>query len=364
MRILDKYLLREYLVPVAYCLLAFSMIFVISDLFANVTDFMDVHTPLLLIVLYYLAVLAPNLEFLIPASLLLATLYSLWQLCRNNELTAMRATGVSFGRITMPFLAVGLVATFVSAGLKETVAPAANQWAEDFKHNDFKPLKQRLRRDQRYYNSHAHRQWHIGYFDLNDPTRLYRVEVEEEREDGTPSRTLLAKKALWLDGEWWFFSLAEQLYTREGYPKGDLTRIAGSNYGKRLVFPERPEDFVTEAKGWMFLNTAQMIRYLSTRPDLSKDELARKWFDIHSRLAMPWACLIVTLFGIPVGIQHGRQSALNGVFIAVALFFGFYALMQVGLLLGKSRIIWPWLGAWLSNIVFLSAGVIMARFKT
>jgi lipopolysaccharide export system permease protein len=127
---------------------------------------------------------------------------------------------------------------------------------------------------------------------------------------------------------------------------------------------ETPQDFVNEVRGWMFLTTLQMWRYMQRHPDISGVSMAQKMYDLHARLAMPWACLIVTLFGIPAGARSGRQSALAGVFLAVAFFFGFYALSQIGLFLGKTQVIWPWTGAWLSNIVFLAAGLIMmARMR-
>ncbi|MBN1558310.1 MAG: LptF/LptG family permease [Lentisphaerae bacterium] len=362
MKLIDRYLLREYLLPIVYCLLAFCMVFVIYDLFDHVADFLEADTPAWLIVRYYLCLLAPNLEYLIPAALLLATLYTLWQLSRNNELTAMRSSGVSLYRLMSPFLSVGLAFTVLTGALKESVAPRAAQWAADFNANDFQAVKTRFQDDQHFYNSVGHRQWHIGRFDLREPGTLYRITVDQERPDGIPAWSIAAKQALWLDGEWWFFDVFRQDYNVYGFPVGPGGKIAGSRLGRAYPsFREQPQDFVDEVRSWSFLSTADMIRYLRARPNLSDEEVARKRFDIHSRLAMPWACLIVTLFGIPAGAQRGRQSALTGIFTAVAVFFAFYALTQVGVLLGKGRLIWPWLGAWLSNIVFLTAGLQMIK---
>ena len=362
MKLLDRYLLREYLVPITYCLLAFCMVFIIYDLFDHLSNFIQARTPVLLVARYYLCKLTPNLEFLIPAALLLATLYTLWQLSRNNELTAMRSNGVGLNRIMAPLLLVGLVFTILTAVLKEAVAPGAARWATDFYDNDFKPVEAKLHHNQHYYNSIGRRQWHIGRFDLKRPDTLYRVTVDQERENDIPAWTIAAKQAQWLDGEWWFFDVFRQEYNEFGYPVGTGEKLPGSRLGKAFdAFTENPMDFVDEVCLWEQLSTAEMLRYLRVRPNMSDEEIARKRFDIHSRLAMPWACLIVTLFGIPAGARHGRQSALTGVFIAVGFFFAFYALMQVGVLLGKGRLIWPWLGAWLSNIVFLTAGLQMVK---
>ena len=362
MKLMDRYLLREYMIPVVYCLLTFSMIFVIYDLFDNLSNFLTAETPWTLTVLYYLCLLAPNLEFLIPAALLLATLYTLWQLTRNNELMAFRASGVSLTRMMTPFLIVGLGFSLLSAVLKETVTPRAARWASDFRHNDLTSVKTMIQSDQHYYNSIGWRQWHIGHFDLKDPSHLSRVTVDQEGEDGIPDWTIAAKRAEWLDGEWWFFEVFYQEYNDQGYPIGAGGKLQGSRLGRAYTdFDERPEDFRDEVLRWELLSTAEMLRFLRTRPNLSDEEESRKWFDIHHRLAMPWACFIVTLFGIPAGARQGRQSAITGIFIAVGFFFAFYALTQVGVLLGKGLLVWPWLGAWLSNIVFLAVGLQMVK---
>ena len=129
MRLMDRYILREYLTPVGYCLGTFTMFYVIWDLFANLGEIIEAKTPVLLIGRYYLCLVLPTLEFLAPASLLLATLYTLWHLTRNNELTAMRSSGVSLYRIMVPFLAVGMVFSIVTGVVKESIGPEAARWA-------------------------------------------------------------------------------------------------------------------------------------------------------------------------------------------------------------------------------------------
>jgi lipopolysaccharide export system permease protein len=362
MKLVDRYLLREYCIPIGYCLITFSMIFVIYDLFDNLSKFLTAQTPWSLVLVYYACLLAPSLELLVPAALLLATLYTLWQLTRHNELMAFRTSGISLMRMMTPFLLVGLAFTLLTAIVKETVAPRAARWAADFTRNDFQPLDVVGRDDQHYYNSIGRRQWHIGRFDLRNPRVLRRVTVDQEGEDGLPDWTIAAKTAEWLDGEWWFFDVLLQEYNALGYPVGTGDRQPGSRLGVPYPeFDEHPQDFRDEVRNWELLSTTEKLRFLQTRPNLSVEEEARKWFDIHHSLAMPWACFIVTLFGIPAGARQSRQSALAGIFLAVAFFFGFYALTQVGVLIGKGLLVWPWLGAWLSNIVFLALGLQMVK---
>ncbi len=114
MKLLDKYLLRQLLVPLAYCLLTFSMVFIIADLFEHLSDFIEAKTSFLQVVRYYLFILPSYMVFIAPISLLLGILYSLWQLSKNNELTAMRASGASFYRLMVPFSLLESASVFLS----------------------------------------------------------------------------------------------------------------------------------------------------------------------------------------------------------------------------------------------------------
>jgi len=360
MKLMDKYLLREYMVPVVYCMIAFPMVFVVYDLFDHLSKFIEAGTALVVTVRYYLCVLTSALEYFVPASLLLATLYTLWRLTRKNELTAMRASGVSLYRIMLPFLIVGLIFSITSAIIKETVAPMAQQWADDFSKNGYREPEHKFYPDRAFYNSTTRRLWLINKFDLKHPHHLEGVKVTQERGDNPKAVEIIAEKAEWLDGQWWFFNGRVQRYNANGSLDGEPESL--SPLGAEMqALTEEPSSFVREVKPWEFLSTLEMIRYLNSHPDLSNQAIARKKFDLHSRLAMPWACFIVMLFGIPVGAKSGRQNLLAGIFLAMAFFFGFYALTQVGLFLGKTQIIWPWLGAWLSNMVFLVVGIGMVR---
>jgi lipopolysaccharide export system permease protein len=366
MRIIDRHLLRTLFVPLLCCLLAFTMLFVLWDLFDHLAKFLEAKTPISQIATYYGLLILPTLEFLTPASLLLATLYAMWQLTRNNELTAMRASGVGFGRIMVPFLIVGFLFSLASILIKETVTPTALKWTAEFKERRYQKVENTDITDLAFYNSANRRMWMIDRMAANNPSQIIGVKLTEEREDGTRIRDLIADKAEWLDGTWWFYDLKIQVYTDQDIPDRQPVPVSpGEDTIKELPYlTETPHLFLSQATPWPYLTTIEMVRYLRNHRTLSSKVVAQKTYDIHSRLALPWACLIITLFGIPAGATTGRQNVLTGILIALGFFFGYYALMQVGLFLGKTSILEPWLGAWLSNIVFTAAAILMiARMR-
>lgn len=364
MKLIDKYLLREYIITVTYCLLGFSIIYVIGDLFSHLSDFLEANTPARLVALYYGCFLATIIEFIVPASLLFATLYTLWQFTRHNEITALRASGTGMHRIIMPFLAVGLFFTLFTGIIKEFVAPRANVLITELDADpdeDESVLSKTITLN--YMNSNDHRQWIIEEFRASRPEEFRGINIRQERPDHTTARKISAEKAEWINGVWHFHNAVVREYGKSDNPVGEPKKLG--DLIKMPSLTERPSDFANEIRPWYFLSASEMKRYLDAHPNLPPSAVARKKFDMHNRLAMPWACLIVTLFAIPAGAGTGRKSAIAGIFLAMAFFFSFYALNRIGMFLSMRQVVQPWMGAWLANMTFLAAGVIMlARMET
>ncbi len=367
MKLAERYLLREYLKHLAYCLTAFLMIFVLWDLFDHVGRFLEVRPSAAMLVRYYVCLLAPTIEYILPASLLLATLYTLWQMARHNEIVAMRASGIGLLTVVRPFLLVGFVGTLVIAAIKETVAPASAEFVRLSKDAKFADESEPEAARLDYVNPRGHLEWHADRFWPSRPGHLENVSVKWDRGGDTtrPAREIRARRAEWLDGEWWFFEALERVFNDEGYPMGGFRAIAHAEQGVRLPeLTDRPGDFVLASRQVDFLSTRDILRYLSLNPRVAPERKAEYLVTFHSRLALPWACLILTLFAVPAGTRSSRQGVIAGVIASIALFVAFYGLTVLGLFLGKTQAVEPWLGAWLSNIVFATWGLILlARMR-
>ncbi len=93
---------------------------------------MEAGTPIGQVALYYAVLLPTYLPYLLPISILLALLYALWQLGKNSELIAMRASGLSLTQIIAPYLGTGLLASFLLLGINELFNPWATHWTRQF----------------------------------------------------------------------------------------------------------------------------------------------------------------------------------------------------------------------------------------
>ena len=360
MKLIQKYLLREHVLMLLYCLGAMAMILVIYDLFDHLSAILSQKPTLIALLMYYVFLLAPSLEILSPAALLLATLYTIWQFSRRNELIAMRAGGVGVYRLMVPFLAVGLAMSLFTTMVKETVAPRASQWMAEFSSKG-KGEEGRVYFNLPHYSGDGRRQWMVGKLDLNEMQTLHDVQVTCEREDGSRMLRINSPQASWLDGQWWFSDPEFMHYdTKDNPTQGDQpVATPGCDLVQLSFLDERPSDFVNELISWDFLSTRAILRYFKRHPQLSKRDRAQKLLLLHQRVALPWASLVVTLFAIPAGMKGGRKSPVVGILATIGCFFGYWSLFQIGTFLGMRQLVWPWLGGWMANAVFLVTGVVM-----
>ena len=359
MKLIDRYLIKLLIGPVIYCLGGFMMIIILSEVFGDVSRILEARPPWYIVIRFYLSTLAPLLRYLIPAALMLATLYTLFGLARNSELVAMRATGISIYRLMMPFLLVGLTFSLLAGALDELWVPRAFEWAENMKDSHFETGTLRDERSIIYLNLAENRRWQVQRIDPRNPNVLHQVEIKQEREDGTRHYIVTAPRAEYLDEQWWFFGPQIQRFGEADNPIGRPTPLGfdADSVVHMRNYRETPAMLASAARPWEFLNGREMLQYIRTNPDMPERNLYERKYSLHSHIAMPWASMIVILFAIPAGARTARQGVMSAVFSAIALMAGFYALAQVGLVLGSTGTIPPWLGAWLSNIVFGAIGL-------
>jgi lipopolysaccharide export system permease protein len=371
MKIIDRYVLRQYLIPLGYLLLSFSLLYVVLDLFDRFPDFVEAKIPLWDVVVYYGYYLfavngfVPFIVVVLPIALLLAALYTLTMFAQHNELTAMCASGVSLRRLMGPLLAVGFCASLYAAVTQETLGPRATRWISGYEKYIIKGQNEAVDivSDYIYHTGVTRRQWLIGKFNQRDPGTMTGVKIMQERHDGTLETEILAVSTEWLDGTWWFHGLQTRPYNEQGEPSGPMSPPSAQPV-EMTDYTETPAEFLGELQKTDFLSSLDMIRYLESRPGLSGAGRARRLVDIHARLAMPWSCMVMILLSVPAAAGGSRRPAMRSVAFGLAALFGFYFMINAGMILGKREIIWPWLAGWLPNLVFLGiGGVLTWRMK-
>jgi len=356
-KILDRYLLREFLVYLLLGLIGVMAIFVVVDVFEKLDVFLDHHAPMALVVRYYLYRLPEWVVQVMPIALLLATFLGLGQLNKFNELTAMRTAGKSLVGILGPVLVISVLAAAISMCLSELVVPRTNLARDQLYDQQIQGIHRQevTERADVTYLGEGGRIFYMRLYLVNEE-RMHEVSLQEFH-DGELVRRIDAAEASW-DGQRWVFSSG---YLRDF--SGGRERVMP--FGRMAIngIGERPEDFAKESRNPGEMNFVELWNYVH-RLRASGARVANYLVDLQVKLAFPLVNLIVILIGAPLATRLRMQSAALGFGLSIAISFGYYALLRTGQALGHSGALNPYLAGWLGDLVFGAVGgVMMARAR-
>lgn len=367
MRLHDRYLFRELLTPLAFCLGGF-LIFWVSFFFFTEMDTIQEHKLGLLDAMEYAVAMLPGFFVMVlPITLLLALLYALTHHARHHELTALRAAGISLWRLCLPYFAVGLTATGAYFALNEVAVPRAADWAEEILSRHV-PAKGGLPVKTHYVNcnfrSNANRIWHMDEYDAAAKI-MVNPNVTWTLPDGS-WRALRAARAERIQGVWNFYNA--QMFAQTG-AHGDLVPSFATNQIAMPEFDETPKQILTNLKfndsqGLLASRSLDIplsdlrayLRLNPNMPDKQKNKVLTKYY---GRLAAPWTGLVVVLIAIPFGAQSGRRNLFFGVAGSIFICFAYFVLQQVSLAFGMNGQLPAWLAAWLPNMIFAALGSLL-----
>ena len=108
MRLLDRYVTKNFLQAYVYCIAGFISIWLIFDVSDNISTFIDQHLGFTRVARYYFTQVPQILVILLPVSLLLALLFCLGRMSRANEIVSMLTAGISVPRVLLPLIVLGL----------------------------------------------------------------------------------------------------------------------------------------------------------------------------------------------------------------------------------------------------------------
>jgi len=368
-RLLDRYLLRELLVPLVYTLGGFLLFWVVFEIFGQLSVLQARNLSLEEVTLYYLVRVPELLLTVLPISLLLALLYALTNHARHHELTAMRAAGVGIWRICLPYLILGLVFSGALFVLGEFFVPQSLERSEEIlnQYNLEAPEKHNIRQNVYFRNARDHRIWGIGSYNL-ESSEMLGVNIEWTIDSGIVRR-LIARRALYTNEQWMFFDLQQFTY-EAGLDLEKATRPTRTNQLIMPEFAETPRDIGVILK-FNSLNgisaakkahlTLDEIQYLRLHLQLNTKDTAILETQWHARLAQPWTCLVVVLVTVPFGAASGRRNVFVGVAASIFICFAYFIIMRFSLALGTGGYLSPVLAGWLPNLIFGGTGLCLTQ---
>ena len=359
-RILNLYILREISLPFVMVLFILTFVLLMGrilqlmDLLVNKgIGFLDISK--------FIVLLMPSfLMFTIPMSLLVAILIGLGRLSGDNEITVMKASGISLYQLSQP-IAVAAVIAFISTSIITLfLVPQSNYATKIHLYNVSKQKASIGIREKVFVDYFKGLLIYAEKIPL-DGAYMEGVLIADTRLTDEPN-TIIAKKAYLIsdpkeltvtlrleNGSTHTVDPDLQNYRKMDFAVYDVNLDIGSS-----LFDEKK--LKEKSSGEM---TVLELRERLGKSGLEKQHLREVAIELNKKLSMPMSCLILGLLGVPLGIRTQRSAKSWSISIAFALVVLYYMLQLGGEALVQTGQVTPFIGTWVPNLIFGLAGVIL-----
>lgn len=358
MRILDRYITREFLKTYLIIFISFAVLFIVIDIIDNLPRLVRNGATTELATIYYLLRLPYLLVLTSPVTVLLTGLFMMNSLSKHNESVAIRAAGVSITRAMLPLFAIGMLISIGVAIMGEYLLPYAEKtrsYVYNVKIKGEEPEDQMLKA-RIHYRGQKNDFYYFGFFDGYKNTLriidLTRIDFKTKQ----MVEHVTATSATW-DKDHWIMRDVEIRKFRDG--KQFSLKTLPTTEEKFLEV--NPKDFIRITKKTLSLNFWELKDYISRLKKLGEDT-NREVTDLHMKLSFPLANLIIIFFFIPIATTNVRSKGRGWVFmLGLTVCFSFLIVIRIIQSLGYNGVIPPVIAAWAPLAIFAVIGLIFLR---
>jgi lipopolysaccharide export system permease protein len=369
MSLLDRHVLTEWCRIFFLTLLALVGLLILERLFATLKDLLEWGATPAEALHYYSVLLPSMLPNLIPLTLLIATLFSLGTLHRNNEITAMRATGRSLFRIALPIWIIGGLLTVVVFWLQAEWVPRSVETSRQLWQNhafEAQMMQGRqadevgIQRNLTFHNHRDRRLWFINRFSEFN-FRAFGITVHQMDSNGRIETLRLAANEGYFDDITGHWVLLDGREIRFSEKTGEPVRSLAFDRRELPGFKEPPMLMKLRDKRPKDLSLFEMQELLGYLRGAEDPDIAEYSTRYHGILASPFACLIVVSLATPFAVAGVRVNPMVGVSKALGLFFLYYIGASIFVVLGAREVLAPEVAAWLPNLMMLLCALWVAQ---
>jgi lipopolysaccharide export system permease protein len=355
--LLDSYILVELLGPFAFAFLAFFLFWGFNIFFLAAKYVLTQNAPFFLVLRFVIFRVPQSIPMAFPFATIFATLLAMGRLMGDNEITAIRTSGVSIWRLAATPILFGIAVFASTWAMNEYVAPKAvdlstRTFYQIIYHTAALPIEpQFFRKDPDTGN--------VFYVNqvLPDGKTMAGVQIFKPGRAGYWNETIQAKTAH-VDGATLVLTDAVMTYyNAQGFETSQTTT---PQFRIGLPLAESAAQFMSSANSdaWT-MNSKQLSSQVNALKSqgVGGEALGNLEVNLADKLAFPFSAVVSVLIALPMAIRFGKKGRAMGMALAIVAFFIYYVMAQAAAAFGGTGRMNPYLAAWLPNIVFGVAGL-------
>jgi len=363
-RVTDTYVLSSFMFYFVVLLASFVLMFQVFTFFELLSDIIRNRIGMDRVLEYHFF-LTPRLIYeLAPFAVLTAVLVSFGILTKHNEVTAMKACGVSVYRLAAPILVAGVILSGALFAFDHYWVPESDR-RQDALRAEIKgrPAQTFLRPDRRWISGLHDRMFYYKYFDQAQRVMLGVNVFEIDPTRFRLKRHIAAARARWEPSlNAWVF---ENGWSRD-MNGNNVTRFDEFS-GSTRTFPELeepPDYFIKEVKQSRQMNFHELGAYIGELQQSGFDTVALQ-VQLQKKFAVPLFALIMAMVSIPFAFLTGNRGAMAGVGVSLGIAIVYWSVGQVFEQFGNLSQLPVQIAAWSPDVVFSLAGLyFLTRMRT
>lgn len=355
MKILDRYILKNFLVTYLFVAFVIVLIICMIDYTEKIDNFIGKKAPVSEVLFqYYLNLIPYWINYISPLMVFIATVFFTSRMAARTEIVAMLSSGISFGRLLVPYFMGAIIIGGVMFGLVGWVLPKANKIRNAF--------EQKYVKDEFYFDG---RNVHIkvapqvyAYLESYNVTSKTGNKFTLETVEGNKlKKKLTADRIVWQP--------EKNKWALKDYRVRTLDSLGESlTYGTELdtLINLRPKDFESDYNLFETFTLGELNDYIDLLKSRGADGLEVYLIEKYTRFTQPFAILILTAIGVIVSARKSRRGVGLQIALGFALAFIYILFFLLSKGVAESGNINTLLAVWLPNIIFSFVG--LALFKT
>lgn len=358
MNLLDRYILKELLVPFVAGIMAFTFILSGSTiLFQLISEAIKYGIPLVHFVQLFIFKLPNIIALSFPMAMLLATLLVFGRMGNDLEILSLRAGGVSVLRLVVPVIAFGICVSLMTVWFNESVVPRAARSAEDL-FRSYRDSEKPNIKENVNITEYSKDKLPSRIINVTEITKgiLNNVTVAEY-EKGQLVRVIQSNTGKWLpDGGWEFYN-----GVMHHFDPNDHKKVTVIEFKKEYVnIKINPIDLSKRKKTAEEMTRSELKKAIAFKLATGLDPI-KDIMDYHMKFSIAFASLVYSILGASIGLRPHRSSSAMGLGMSLLIIFAYIILLSLGSGLGLSHMVPPLIAAWFPNIIAGFAGLVLLR---
>ena len=356
MKIIDRYMAKGFLGSFLWCLFVFVIMAIIIDVFSFIDDIVKYKIPLQSVIAFYFYYIPTIFVQVIPMAALLATIYTLSNLNKNNEIIAMKSSGLGLWRILMPLLVLGFLISAFTFMINDRVIPLTSKISQLIRREELEKYKSGDKQLKIIENVAIYGTGNRIVFARNYDTvekRLTNIIIHEHDVGENLVLKTTAQSAVWTGREWKFYKVIIYKVNNSGKMLGPP-----EFYSEKIIpLKEKPRDFASKEWKSDFMSYRELRNYIENFRGSGVKITRNLLVDLHYKLAFPLISLIIIMVAAPFALLTMRGGVMIGIGMSIVIGLLYYAVIAVSLAFGKAGIFPPFIAAWSGNIIFTGFGI-------